>query len=208
MMLSKLKWATAAACLLLATLTTTGCHVQSTHPNQVNTFDGAAYDTMTLAHGALTSLRVSIATDFPRYAPEFNKAVEAYNATVVVYSAYRISADNQLPLSAALGNLAVGITSLESTLVSDLHVDAKHSAQVRKAAQKIRARASMHITVADVLTELEIAASLAAVVPSTEEYATLAKVIVDATGAALSAEQAVDGKPIQLDTIAAIAPIS
>jgi hypothetical protein len=207
MMFPKLKWATAATSLLLAISITTGCHVQSTHPNQINTFDGAAYDTMTLAHGALTSLRVSIATDFPSYVPEFNKAAETYNAAIVIYSAYRNSQDTELSLSTVLGNLAVSITGLESVLVSDLHVDAKHSAQVRKAAQKIRARANVHITVADVLTELEIAASLAAAVPSTEGYATLAKAIVSATEAALNAEQAVADKPIQLDTIAAITPI-
>ena len=203
----KLKWATAAS-LLLATFLTTGCRVQSSHPNQANTFDGATYDTMMLAHGALTSLRVGIATDFPHYVPEFNKAVDAYNAAVVVYAAYRNSADTESSVSGALGNLTVSITSLESALVNDLHVNPQHSAQVRKAAQRIRARASVHMTVADVLTELEIAASLAALVPSTAEYATLAKVIVNATEAALSAEQAMVNQPIQMDAITAITPIS
>ncbi|MBV9222499.1 MAG: hypothetical protein JOZ45_22440 [Acidobacteriaceae bacterium] len=207
MMFSKLKLATAAASLLLATFTTTGCHVQSPHPNQINTFDGAAYDTMILAHGALTALRASIATDFPHYAPEFNKAVDTYNAAVVMYSAYRSSSEVEPSVSNALGNLAVSITALEGALVSDLHVDAQRSAQVRKAAQKIRARANAHITIADVLAELEIAASIAAAVPATEGYATLAKVIIDATGAALVAEQAEAGKPIRLDAIAAITPI-
>jgi hypothetical protein len=208
MIFPKLKLATAAASLLLATFMTTGCHLQSPHPNQVNTFDGAAYDTMMLAHGALISLRVSIAADFPHYVPEFNKAVEAYNAAVVIYSAYRSSSDIEPSLSAALGNLAVGITSLESALVSDLRVDDEHAADVRKAAQKIRARANVHITVADVLTELEIAASLAATIPSSEAYAALAKAVINATGAALIAEQAGAGKPIRLDAIAAITPIS
>src|SRR5436305_14448874 len=127
----KLKLAAAAVSLLLPTVTTTGCHLQSSHPNQINTFDGAAYDTMTLAHGALTSLRVSISTDFPHYVPEFNQAVEAYNTALVIYSAYRSSADTQPSLSVALGNLAVGITSLESALVTDLRVDEQHSADVR-----------------------------------------------------------------------------
>jgi hypothetical protein len=208
MMFPKLKLATAAVSLLLAAFMTTGCHLQSSHPNQINTFDGAAYDTMTLAHGALTSLRVSISTDFPDYVPEFNQAVEAYNTALVIYSAYRSSADTQPSLLVALGNLAVGITSLESALVTDLRVDEQHSADVRKAAQKIRARANVHITVADVLTELEIAASLAATVPTGETYATLAKAIVNATGAALIMEQAEADQPIQLEAIAAITPIS
>jgi glycerol-3-phosphate dehydrogenase len=102
----------------------------------------------------------------------------------------------------------VGITSLESALVTDLRVDEQHSADVRKAAQKIRARADVHITVADVLTELEIAASLAATVPANETYAALAKAIINATGAALIMEQAEADKPIQLETIAAITLIS
>jgi hypothetical protein len=208
MMFPKLQLATAAASLLLAAFMTTGCHVQSSHPNQINTFDGAAYDTMALAHGALTSLRVSISTDFPHYAPEFNKAVEAYNTALVIYSAYRSSADTQPSLSTALSNLAVGITSLESALMTDLRVDEQQSADVRKAAQKTRARANVHITVADVLTELEIAASLAATVSANETYAALAKAIINATGAALIMEQTKADKPIQLEIIAAITPIS
>ena len=208
MIIPKLKCAAAAASLLAAILLTAGCHVQPSHPNQISVFDGGAYDTMMLAHGALTSLRVSIATDFPQYVPEFNKTVEVYNTAVVMYSAYRNSAHDETSVSAALGNLTVGITSLESALVSDLHVDGQHSAQVRKAAQRIRARASARMTVADILTELEIAASIAAVVPSTADYAMLAKGIINATGAALSAEQAFADKPIQIDTMAAITPIS
>ena len=203
----KLTGATAAASLLFATFMTTGCHVQSSHSNQINAFDGAAFDTMALAHGALTSLRASMITDFPQYAPEFNAAIEAYNTAVVIYATYRNSAGNESSVSAALGNLTVGITSLETVLVSDLHVDAKHSAQVRKAAQRIRARANANVTIADILTELEIAESLAALVPSTEAYATLAKMVVNATEAALAAEQSFADKPIQLADIAAITPI-
>lgn len=194
----------AVASLLFATLMTTGCHVQSSHPNQINTFDGAAYDTMLLTHGALTALRTSISTDFPQYFREFNQAADTYNAAVVIYSAYRSSSEVEPSVSAALGNLAVSITVLEGALVSDLQVDAQHSAQVRKTAGRIRARANAHMTIADVLAELEIAASLAAVVPATEEYATLAKVIIGATGAALVAEQTEADKPIRLDAIAAI----
>lgn len=206
-MFSKLNLTTAAASLLLAVFMTTGCHMQSSHPNQINSFDGAAYDTMLLAHSALATLRTSISTDFPQYAREFNQAADTYNAAVVIYSAYRSSSEVEPSVSAALGNLAVSITTLEGALVSDLQIDAQRSAQVRKAAGRIRARVNAHITIADVLAELEIAASLAAVMPATEEYATLAKVIIDATGAALVAEQAAADKPIQLDAIAAITPI-
>lgn len=205
---SKLRWVTAAASLVLATFTTTGCHVQSSHPNQINTFDGTTYDTMVLAHGALTSLRASVATDFRQYAPEFNAALEAYNTAVIAYSAYRNSAGDESSVSVALGNLTVGITSLESVLTHDLHVDAQHSAQIRAKAQKIRARASAHLTIADIFTELEIAASVAALVPSVGEYATLAKIILDATQAAIAAEQSLFNKPIRMDAIMAIAPIS
>ena len=204
----KLKWATAAASLFLATFLTTGCHVQLSHPNQINAFDGAAYDTMVLAHGALTSLRTRITKDFPLYAPAFNGAIEAYNTTLMVYSAYRNSAGDEASVSAALGNLTVGITTLESVLVNDLHVEARHSAQIRAKAQKIRARASAHMTAADVFTELEIAASIAALVPTAGEYATLAKIILEATQGAIDAEQAIVDKPIQMNTIAAITPIS
>lgn len=207
MMTPKLKVATAAASLFLAVFTMTGCRVQLSHPNQVNTFDGAAYDTMVLAHGALTALRANIVKNYPQYAPVFNTAVEAYNATAIVYSNYRNSAGDEPSVSVALGNLTVGITTLESALVHDLHVDAQHTAQIRAKAQKIRARASAHLTTADIFTQLEIAASIAALVPTVGQYATLAQIILDATQAAITAEQATADQPIRMDAIAAIAPI-
>lgn len=208
MIAPKLKWATAAVSLFLASFMMTGCHLQLSHPNQINAFDGAAYDTMVLAHGALMALRARILKSFPFYAPVFNTAAEAYNATAVIYSNYRNSAGDESSVSIALSNLTVGITTLESTLVSDLHVDPQHSAQIRKTAQKIRARASAHLTAADIFTELEIAASIAALVPTAGAYAALAQIVLDATQAAIAAEQAVADQPIRMDAIAAIAPIS
>jgi hypothetical protein len=41
---------------LLAFLLASGCGSQPPHPNQLNAFDGATYDSLTVAHGALSSL--------------------------------------------------------------------------------------------------------------------------------------------------------
>lgn len=203
----KLKSATAAASLLLVAFMTTACHVQPQHPNQQNTFDGAAFDTLTLSHGALLSLRASISADFPAYTPEFNTAAEAYNAALAIYSAYRNRAEAETSVSSAFGQLTVEFVGLEGRLIADLPIDGKHAAAVRRTAQKIRAHANANITIADIFTELEIAAALASGVPSGVEYAELAKAVVIATEAALAAEQASAEKPISLNSIAAIQPL-
>jgi hypothetical protein len=207
MRLFKLKSATAVASLLLVAFITTGCHVQPQHPNQQNTFDGAAFDTLTLAHGALLSLRASISADFPSYTPEFNTAVETYNAALAIYSAYRNRTEAETSVSAALGQLTVDFVSLEGQLIAELPVNQQHAAAIRKTAQKIRDHAGANVTVADILTELEIAAALASGVPGGTAYAELAKAVITVTGTALAEEQAGADQPINLDSIAAIQPL-
>ena len=38
--------------MVALTISTTGCNTQPNHPNQINAFDGASYDELTVAHAA------------------------------------------------------------------------------------------------------------------------------------------------------------
>lgn len=193
---------------LITSLFTTGCTPPAVHPNQFNEFDGAAYDSLTLAHGALTSLRVSVARDFPSYTAHFNDAAEAYNKAVTAYGLYR-SSQQEASVDASLRNLTMALVLLETSLESELRVDGKKAANVRASARHIRARAARaHISVSDLLTELQIAAALAQTVPAAAPYSILARAVVSATSNALEAEQLSSGKPIDLQTIPAIDLIS
>jgi hypothetical protein len=75
-------------------------------------------------------------------------------------------------------------------------------AQVRAHAKHLRASAKQAgVTVSDILTELEIAAAVAHTIPQAGPYAALAEVVIESTSAALAAEIAAVGQPIDLSLI-------
>ncbi len=191
-------------CVVLAT----GCGNQPAHPNQLNAFDGSAYDSLTLAHGALTSLRAQVVVSYPKYAPLFNEAADSYAATFNAYALYRTSPSDTAALTVAISNLTVSIVALENSFQTDMQVSPAVVAGIRKKAKTLRARAAGgNVTVSDILTELEIAAAIARAIPSASVYAGLASMVIQATSQALAAEAASAGQPIDLTTIQPIAVI-
>lgn len=208
-MRTKSKLAASFFAIAAAALVSTGCNTLPTHPNQLNTFDGASYDTFTLAHGALTSLRVDVSTIYPKYAPQFNEASAAYSTALNAYSLYRATANsnNQAQVTVAIRDLTLSVVVLENAFEADLNVSTATTQNIRARAARIRAAAGSNTSVADILTELEIAASIAETVPQAQPYAKLAAMIIAATDNALNAEEAAAGQPIDLSTIQPIAPI-
>lgn len=187
------------------TLFTTGCN-QPSHPNQINAFDGASYDSLTVAHGALLSLRVQVSTNYPQYIPVFNEAAAAYSTALDAYTVFRVNGDSAA-VSVALSNLAVSIVALEDTFQADLHVAPKTVLKLRARAAKLRADAGPQITISEILTDLELAATIAEAIPATQPYSGLAAMIIQATQQALAAQAAASGQPIDLSTIQAIPAI-
>jgi hypothetical protein len=191
-------------CLVLAT----GCGTQPAHPNQLNTFDGASFDTLTLAHGALTSLRAQVSVAYPKYIPLFNEAADAYAATYSAYALYRTNPADPSAVTVALSNLTISIIALENSFQADMQVSPSVVAGIRKKALTLRQRAAgQNVTVSDILTELEIAAAVARAVPAASVYAALASMVIEASSQALAAESASAGQPIDLATIQPVATI-
>ncbi len=205
------KYTSAALSLAIfaAVLTSTGCNSQPNHPNQINTFDGASYDSLTLAHGALTSLRASLPGAFAQYSATFNQAAATYSTALAAYTVYRTAANasNQAQVTVAVRNLTLSIVVLENAFETAMHVSSGSAAAIRDKAAHIRALAGPHVSVADILTELEIAASIADMVPAAQPYAALAAIVIAATDQALNDENAAAGQPIDLSTIQPIASI-
>jgi hypothetical protein len=192
------------ACVVLAT----GCGTQPAHPNQLNTFDGAAYDTLTLAHGALTSLRAQVSVSYPKYTPLFNEAAESYAATYSAYALYRTNPADTAAMTVAISNLTVSILALENSFQTDMQVPPSVVTSIRKKADSFRARAAgQKVTVSDILTELEIAAAIARTIPAASVYAGIASMVIEATSEALAAESASAGQPIDLTTIQPVATL-
>lgn len=180
----------------------TGCGTQTTHPNQLNAFDGASYDSLTLAHGALTSLRAQVSVSYPKYAPVFNQAANSYAAAYGAYGLYRTNPSDQASLMVGIANLTVSIVALENSFQSDMQASPALVEGVRKRARNLRARAAgQNVTVSDILTELEIAASIARAIPAAQTYAGIASMVIAATSEALAAETMSSGQPIDLTTI-------
>jgi hypothetical protein len=191
---------------LFAFFLASGCGSQPAHPNELNAFDGTTYDSLTVAHGALTSLRAKVVSSYPKYAPVFNQAAAAYAAAFNSYSLYRTTA-NEADISMALANLTVSVVALENALLNDMHASSVNMVKMRRKANAMRARASASVTISDVLTELEIAAAVAKAIPATQPYAALAQIVIDATSQAVAAEAAASGQVIDLSTIQPLAAI-
>ena len=204
--MSKFKLVLGASLGVALILSTTACSPQAGHPNQINTFDGASYDSLTLAHGALSSLRASIITNSLPCVPLFNETAAAYGTAYSAYALYRATPGNQASVAVAVSNLAVSIVALESDFQSQMHVPAATVLKAHSKAARIRS-AHPEITISDILSELEIAASIAETVPGTQPYSTLAALVIDATQQALSASKSASGQPIDLSTIQPVAAI-
>jgi hypothetical protein len=203
----KFKLALSTLVVVALTISTVACNTQPNHPNQINTFDGASYDSLTVAHGALTSFRVQISTSDKQYVSVFNEAATAYATGFNAYSLYRATQGNQAAVSVDVANLTVSIVSLEDAIQARLHVSPQAVLQVRAKAAKVRAVASPRISISDILTELEIAAAIAQTVPGTQPYSGLAAIVIKATQQALAARSSAPGAPIDLSTIQPIALI-
>jgi hypothetical protein len=185
----------------------TGCNTQPTHPNQINTFDGASYDSLTLAHAALSSLREKVSTTEQKYTADFNQAATAYAAAYSAYALYRTSPANQTSAALAISNLTLSVVWLENAFRTDMHASPKAIKAVRTKAARFRSAAGPSVVISDILSELEIAAAVAATVPGTQPYSTLAAIVIKATQQALAAANAASAQPIDLSTIQPIAPI-
>jgi len=197
-MTKKLKLA-AFSLPVLSLILATGCGSQPSHPNQINAFDGASYDSLTLAHAALTSIQAGVFVSYPKYTAVFNEAAAAYGTAYNAYSLYRVNPNEQAELSVQLNNLTVSIVSLENAFQADLKASPQDVVTIQKKAKKLRQTAG--VAVSDILTELEIAAAVARTIPAASPYAGLAELVINATSQALAAEISASGQPIDLTTI-------
>ena len=153
-------------------------------------------------------IRESVSQDYPMYSSMFNGAAAAYNKAVVGYALYRDS-KQEGSVAANIQDLTMALVLLETTIQGDLHVDPRRTGAVRAQAGKLRSQAAkQHVEVSDILTELEIAASVAQTVLSTQAYSGLAEMVIKATAGALEAEQACSGKPIEMNALGTMAPIA
>ena len=195
------KWA-AVALPVLGLVFASGCGSQPNHPNQISTFDGATYDSMLLAHGAMTSLEVSITASYPKYAPTFNQANAAYSAAFAAYSTFRTTPTTQVEVAVTINNLTVAIVAIENAFQIDMQASTTKVAAIRAHAKRLRGSAAQAgLSVSDILTELEIAAAIAQTIPQAGPYAKLAALVMQTTSAAIVAETSEAGQPIDLTLI-------
>lgn len=195
------QWA-AVALPVFSILFASGCGILPSHPNQINAFDGETYDTFLLAHGALTTLQANVNTSYPKYVPMVNQAAAAYGVAYTAYASFRTTPTTQADVTTTVNNLTVAIVALENAFDTDMKASAASIADIRKRAKRLRLAAGQNgVSVSDLLTELEIAAAVANTIPRTGPYAQLAEMVIQTTSAALVAETAAVGQPIDLTQI-------
>jgi len=200
-------WA-AVALPVISIIFASGCGTQTSHPNQINAFDGGTYDTLLLAHGALVSLEANVTTSYPKYVPTFNQATAAYEGAYTAYVSFRSKPTTQAEVAVTINNLTVAIVAIENAFQTDMHASTTSIAQIRSHAKRIRKTAAQNgISVSDLLTELEIATAVASAISQAGPYGRMASMIIQTTSAALAAETAQAGQPIDLSLIQPIAAI-
>jgi hypothetical protein len=192
----------AVALPILGILLTCACGTQPSHPNQLNAFDGATYDTLLLAHGALTSLEATTSVSYPKYTPMFNQAAAAFNTASTTYASFRTTPATQAEVAVTITNLTVAIVALEDAFQTDMQPSASTIAQIRAHAKLLRhSAAQAGLSVSDLLTELEIAAAVARTIAQASPYAQVAQIVIQTTAAALAAELSQVGLPIDMSLI-------
>ena len=194
-----------ATALVACALLFTGCSPQPNHPNQLNRFDGAAYDSLVLAHGSLASLRTSVAERYPSLTPKFNNVADAYRAAVTAYSLYRSNASMEFTASTALHNLTLSLILLEGEIEATLRHGSGPAALTAAAASTSNSPANASSQPAyppsELMTVLEFAAAIAGAIPETQHEADAAQTILAATRQALTEWKASSSAPIDLDLL-------
>lgn len=186
-----------------------GCG-SSTHPNQLNAFDGDAYDTLLTSRAALVTLSAKVKTQYPKYTNAMNTAIASYNAAFASYSTFRTTPTaGTAELATQIGQVTVAIVQLETQIQQDMKPSAEVVMQANlkygNLRNKYSAHSTAHISVADILTELEIAAAVAQAIPQASPYAALAQFVIEATSQAVAAMQSASGRLIDLSQIGPIA---
>lgn len=210
---SKMVTAVISTCLIVALVTLTGCG-NTTYSNQLSAFDGSTYSSLTVAHSALNTLRTEILTNHPKYVGTFNEAATAYVTAFNTYSLYRANpSQTQAQVAAEIASLTVGIVALENSIESDLPVPQPQKDAMRARVLHTKQRmlflghAQTNITLADILSDLAIAAEIAKLVPGASKYGQLAGIVIQAAQNATAALGSAAGKPIDLGTIQPVALI-
>lgn len=197
---------------LAGILFTVGCG-SSVHPNQINPFDGDTYDTLTTARAALVATKSRVQAQYPKYVVLTNTAIASYNTAYASYVTFRQApAASDIQLASQIGLVTAAVIELESQLQADLKPSAEaiQKANAKYASLKDQYPAhtiAAHISLASILTELEIAAAVAQSIPIASPYAQLAQLVIEATSQAVAAVQASSGKPIDLSLIGPVSLI-
>lgn len=210
-MLNKLKQLTAALTATLFFVFASACG-NNTHPGQLNQFDGQAFDAFVAAHGALTSIRAEVIAQFPKYTVQFDQANATYATAYNTYVLFRQSPNaNQAQLAIQINNVVASVVTLESLFESDMHASPAEINSARAKAAVIRAKvgaeAKSNISLVNILTELEIAATVAEAIPAASPYAAIAALVISATEKAVSDVSNTSGQPIDLSLITPVAQI-
>ena len=109
------------ALVFLASCATT--NTIPSHPNQINTFDGAMYDSLMTVQGALNQAKVEIAkASNQQYKAQLNQAIGAYNTAIAAYKLYHTAGQNvadaalQQQITDLVGQVGKLLTTLGVTL--------------------------------------------------------------------------------------------
>ena len=199
------------------TLFTFGCGTSVTYTNQLNTFDGTTYTSLLAAHAALDVTRAKVQSSFPQYINTFNKSADSYAVAYNSYVLFRQNpAQNQVQISVEIAALATSIVALEDAFTAPLPATKAQIKKLHQYSVKLQTGSLLKphsttvttkISIVDILTYLQLAATIAQGVPAASPYAALAQMVLQIATASVQAVQAHAGQAIDLTVITPIVKI-
>ena len=114
----------AAFVCLIALVGLAGCATTSTvpsHPNQINAFDGAAYDTLITVQASINQAKTLIVT-FPQFKADLNAVISGYNAAQAAYKVYHTTGAGGIVDTTTLQTQLTALVTQVAALLKNLGV--------------------------------------------------------------------------------------
>jgi hypothetical protein len=111
------------AALMVVLILSASCvkSLTPTHPNQINTVDGAMYDSLIVAQASLAQATTQLQANpsLAKYRDTLNQAIAAFNAAQAAYKVYHSAgapADQAVALQSQVADLVAQVSKLLSSM--------------------------------------------------------------------------------------------
>ena len=107
--------------VMVSCATTNTAPTVPAHPNQINAFDGAAYDTLITVQASINQAKTLIVT-FPQFKADLNAVISGYNAAQAAYKIYHTTGAGGVVDTTTLQTQLTALVTQVAALLKNLGV--------------------------------------------------------------------------------------